>query len=49
MRIITPKQNEKRIAENVKVRFDTAQALKTARRAIKTMLRQSVQKRIFRG
>jgi len=37
MRSITPKQNEKRIAVNVKVRWDTAQAFKTARRAIGSM------------
>jgi hypothetical protein len=32
--------NEKRIAERPKVRWDTAQALKIARRAIQTMLRE---------
>ena len=35
MRIITPKQNEKRVGENPKVRWDTAQAFKIARRAIR--------------
>jgi len=46
---ITPKQNEKRIAENVKVRWETAQALKTARRAIKTLLIEKRQKPLFWG
>ena len=32
--------NEKRIAERPRVRWDTAQALKMARRAIQTMLRE---------
>jgi hypothetical protein len=48
MRTITPKQNEKRIAENAKVRWDTAQALKTARRALRALFRQGKQKP-FRG
>jgi len=35
MRTITPKMNEKRIAEIPRVRWDTAQAFKIARRAIR--------------
>ena len=49
MRTITPKMNEKRIAERPKVRWDTAQALKTARYAIRTMSREDRQTSIFRG
>jgi len=49
MRTITPKQNEKRIAENVKVRWDTAQALRIVRRALRTMLREGKQKSIYTG
>ena len=49
MRAITPKMNEKRIAENAKVRWDTAQALRTARRALRTISREGKQKPIFTG
>ena len=40
MRTITSKMNEKRIAEMPKVRWDVAQALKIARRAIQAMSRE---------
>ena len=46
MRTITPKQNEKRIGEAVKVRWETAQAWKQARRAIRLGKQK---KPIFRG
>ena len=49
MRTITPKMNEKRIAEIPKVRWDTAQAWRTARRVIRTMLIEDRQASIFRG
>jgi len=46
MRTITPKQNEKRIGENAKVRWETAQAWKKARRILRLGKQQ---KPIFRG
>jgi hypothetical protein len=46
MRTITPKQNEKRIGVNPKVRWETAQVFKAARRAIRLGKQQ---KPIFRG
>jgi len=46
MRTITPKQNEKRIGETAKVRWETAQAFKAARRAIRLGKQK---KPIFRG
>ena len=49
MRTITPKMNEKRIAERPKVRWDTAQALKIARRAIQIMRREDSPKRYIFG
>ena len=45
MKTITPKMNEKRIAEIPKVRWDTAYAFKIARRAI----REATQKPLFMG
>jgi len=46
MRTITPKQNEKRIGENAKVRWETAQVWKQVRHAIRLGKQK---KPIFRG